>query len=86
MSDDLTPVELFLTQENLEQGTLTRPVPADEPDFHVVRYRGFGACKQSLPTIALVGIPDLNQHSHLRTRLLGPFSEKTYDTRKPANT
>ncbi len=46
VADDLAFVEIFLAQQNAQQGGLAGAVAADETDFHVVGDRGFGAVEQ----------------------------------------
>ena len=75
MAEDLAAVELFLTEQDLEQRALPRPVPSDEPHFDIIGNRGLGPVEQCLPAITLVGIPDLQQHGHLRNVLHGSLEK-----------
>ena len=64
MADDLAAVEFFLAEQDAEQRALAGAVAADEPDLDVVAERGLGAVEQNLVAVALVGVRDLQQHTH----------------------
>ncbi len=60
MPDHLAAVELFLSDQDLEQSALARPVPTDKSYFHIIGDRDLYAI-QGAPAhhLTLVGIPDL---------------------------
>ena len=68
MPDDLAAIELFLVQQNLEQGGFSGAVASDEADFHVFNERRFCPVQQGLIAETLVSVSNLQQHSHTSTR------------------
>ena len=66
MADDLAAVEFLFAEQDAQQRALAGPVAADEADLHVVGDRRLRAVQQHLVAVTLVGILDLQQHSHRR--------------------
>ena len=59
MPDHFATVELFFPQQNSQQRTLARPVPADEPDFDILSQRRFRSIEEHLLTVGFVSVIDL---------------------------
>ncbi len=64
MTNDLAAVEFFFTEQDAQQRRFAGSIAANETDFDIIDQGRFGTVQQHLLTIALVSVPNLQQHSH----------------------
>jgi hypothetical protein len=59
MANDLSRIELFVSQEATQKSGLSGAVSSDKPDLGIARDSTFGIVEQELFSVAFIGLFDL---------------------------